>query len=667
MTWSRGVRVAAILTGWILLLTVVAAQPAIAAPLATEDEIGQTPPALSWIELADSRGVSIWNFELSLDRGGVTSPGKFFWASITDACWGAYRAWCALALWFLDWVLSLDWVHFIASPLIQVADAMQRTVSRLGLVPTLLTITALLAGLWMLKGRHTTAIWEIGIACVIASMGTGIFAQPVQMIANPNDGYIVKANQIGQEIGAALAFGDAVGKTPEQLRKQQTGQLVDTFIRQPTQMINFGKVLDGGKCEGAYTDVVKGGPYGDDSDIRDKVADCDEAAGDYAANPSAPMALGSVIFIPAAFVILALCVLLGGSVIAAGVWAMFQGVKAIVTFISGILPGGGRGSLMLTAAEVVVALIIIIFTSVFLSVFLLVIQELFSASVEESVPKTFVIVDVVITAGIFVYARQRKQIKDSAARLAQWMSFRPGGAPATRLPERGAGLGLDAASSVVRTATGLAQLRAQRAAADRAGDAFTDNRQQNLIFAVGRGRPGPPPPRRDSGPDSGGNPTRPQLPPPPSGSGPRTPTPRRIAGSLARAGAHSALAYATGGASVAATRAAKVVSVGKATRRAALAARMVTTTSRPTTPRRTSDVVSGEVLSSTVHPPARERGIPSPPPRPAHSEAGQQGAENIQRTAQLRARLTDRTRRPSRRANAKERPTDPGQDSVGAA
>jgi hypothetical protein len=160
MTWlrARGLwirRALAVIAGWMLLM-LVRVQSAAAAPIVAADKIGQTPPALAWIDLKDSRGISIWNFEMSLDRGGITSPDKFFWASITDACWGAYRSWCALSLWFLDWVLSFTWVQTIAAPLLSVGDAMQQVVTRLGLVPTFLTLTALLAGLWMLKGRHTT-------------------------------------------------------------------------------------------------------------------------------------------------------------------------------------------------------------------------------------------------------------------------------------------------------------------------------------------------------------------------------------------------------------------------------------------------------------------------------------------------------------------------------
>ena len=426
-------------------------------------------------------------------------------------------------------------------------------------------------------------------------------------------------------------------------------------------MINFGQVLDGGKCEGAYNDVVKGGPYGNESDIRDKISDCDDTLGEYAANPSASMALGSVVFFPAAFVILAMCMLLGGSVIAAAVWAMFQSLKAIVTFVTGLLPGGGRGSLMLTAAETIVALLLIVFTSVFLSVFLLVIQALFAASKGESIPKTFVIVDILIIVGIFVYMRQRKQLKAAAQRLAQWMSQRPGGAPATRLPERSPGIGLGAASTAVRTATGLAQLRAQRAAANReAGPTFVDNRQQAAVFFPfprrNGGSNGPlphvdvvPTPRPGGGgpgrPQLPGGPDRPQLPPggpgqpsspAPSGGLPRIQARKKAAGALVRAGTHAALAYATGGASTAVTGAARAASAGKTARRVALAARLTRSASparpmpmrtkpapRPGHPQRPAGpVIQGEVISSSStsstsrSTPPRSTPQQTPQPRP---------------------------------------------------
>ena len=495
-----------------LLLLAVRVPAALAAPAAAGDPMGQTPPALAWIQLKDSRGISIWNYELSLDRGGMTSPDKFFWSSITDTAWGSYRAWCALSLWFLDWVLSFTWVSTIAAPLLAVGDGMQSVVNRLGLVPTFLTLTALLAGLWFLKGKFTTAIWEVGIACVIAALASGVFAHPVQMVAGPN-GYIVQAGQVGRQLAAALATGDAQGKTPEQLRQAQTGQLVDTFIRQPTQMINFGRVVDGGKCEGAYNEVIKKGPYGAEPDIRDAMNDCDESLGEYAGNPSASMALGSVVFWPAAFVILLMGLVFAGSVVAAAIWAMFQSLKAIITFVTGLLPGGGRGSLMLTVAETIVALLLIVFTSVFLSVFLLVIQAMFASAPEDSVAKTFVIVDVVMVVGLFVYWRQRQQIKALSQRMGQWMARRPGGASATRLPDRSPLISAGGATRAAALGIGMMHARARMIDARKPpalpGVTNVDMRQQAAFFGVGgrgpaEGQQGPYYPASPAGGGGGG-------------------------------------------------------------------------------------------------------------------------------------------------------------------
>lgn len=611
-------------------------------------QLSQTPPALSWIVLEDSRGISIWNYELSIDRGGITAPDKFYWATVTDFSWGIYRGGCAIALWFLQWAMSFSWVKTIAAPLLAVESALQQVVDTLGVVPTFLTITAMLAGLLLLTGRYSTALWEVLMACLIAALATGVFAHPVQMVAG-DDGAVVQASRLGQEIAAGVATGESAGKSPEQLRKDQTGQLVDTFIRQPTEMINFGQVIDGTKCEGDYDEVLKAGPYGLDDNIRDKVGSCSKPLGEYAANPSASMAIGSLMVTPAACVIFIMALVLAGSVIAAAVWAMFQSVKAIITLITGLLPGGARGSLMLTAAEVLVSLAMIVITSVFLSVFLLVIQAMFGAG--NQVAQTFVIVDVLILVGTIVFLRWRKQILAASHRLAQFMSRRPGGAP-TRLPERHAGRTLGAAAlgytaGAVRTGLGVAQLRTQQQMARRpapTGPTYLDGRRQSVIVINGNSTPsassGPtwvqsPTPASSqstrtvdpkqlggdaSTPTAGAGggplpagPTAPQL-----LGGAREPSgPKRIesrtkkvVGALAAAGTHAALATATGGSSAVVAQSAKAAQAARAARRAAVMARMATSSASaqprpatplgpvPTTPRRPSPVIiPGEIVA----------------------------------------------------------------------
>ena len=605
------------------------------------DGLGQTPPALSWIKLTDSRGIPLWNYELSVDRGGALSPGKVLWAGLTELAWGAYRSGVALALWFIDWCLSLSWLNKLAAPVIAVGDAVQATVNELGLVPVFLTVTALLAGLWFLRGRHTTAVFEIGAACTIAALASGVFSAPVQMVAGP-DGYIASATTTGQQLAAQVSTGMGQGSTPEQLRAVQTGRLVDTFIRQPTQLINFGTLLDGTDCEQAYTRVVQDGPYGLDSDIRDAVADCDPDAGDYAGSPSVSMAMGALVFVPAALVVLSLAVVLGGSVIMAGMWAMFQSLKALVTLVTGLLPGGGRGSLLLTVTETVVSLAVIVFTSVFLSVFLTVIQAIFAAG--GSPARTFVIVDVLLVAGLIIYRRQHNSIKAASHRMATWMGQRPGvGVTPTRIPAAekiAVGAAALGAGRMWQQARQAKKLRSTVAAAG-AGGGFADNRVQTVMVFAGAGPSSGPGATATAGPTGGpsggggagvgspaagprapagggtvggpapaapvgGKPAATPLPAGPTrrsiGAGPApqptapstapsaAPQPRRrgklarAGRALAAAGTSAALAAASGGTSVAARGAVKAAAVARTARRAKLTARMASAAVRSPQP-----------------------------------------------------------------------------------
>lgn len=671
------------LAGAVVVMILVPATMVVSAPDDRPLKLGQTPPALMWIQLEDSQGISVWNHELSLDRGGVTSPDKWMWSSLTDIMWSLYRNGCVLAIWFLDWVMSMDWMGPLSAPVLAVGNALQKVVDDFGLVPTLLTVTALVCVFWMARGKWATGIWELGMAMVIAVLATGFLADPVRMVAGP-DGYIEQTALAGQEVAAALATGDTAGKTPEQLRADQTGQLVDVFVRYPNQLINYGAVLDGGACASVYNDTIRDGPYGYESDVRDAVGDCDKTFGEYAESPSGAMASGATVFVPAAGVLLLLAIVISGSVIGAGITVLYQSIKVIVTLISGLLPGGGRSSFLLTVAEAAMSLLILFVTSVFLAVFLQVISYLFNAG--GNVAQTFLVIDILLIMGTIIYWRQRKHIKNSAARLAQWMGQRPG-AEATKMPQRQRGGELGSAMGAVRTVTSMSQARNARAMANRpqgSPNTFIDAKQQAMVFnnwPRPNENPGPdlrPPPnnRRALNPSPGPGPNQDPGPGPGPGPGP-IPRPgpgggpggamRRInartgkaaKGVLVRAGTNAALAAATGGSSLAVTAplaAARGAKAIQTTRRAVVATRLAAATTQAATnqgsrsparpmPPRTQPappqtgasspasrrVIDGSVVSSRTTPPASPqpggRATPpignttSSPPRPASKPA----------------------------------------------
>lgn len=589
LTWSRR---GALTLAVALLLCVVLTQ------VAAADVIGQAPPAFSWIELKDSHGISAWNYEMSLDRGGITDPGKFFWAAVVDFSWSLYWGSVVLAIWFLDWVLAFDWVGLLASPIITIGHALQGVIDRMGLVPTLLTVATLIAVLLMVRGKWATGIWELAMTLVIASLATGVLAQPLDMLAGDNDGAIYTARNWGFELAGELSKNTTDGTSPsaEAMRQQLTGTMVDTFVRQPAEMINFGQIIDGGKCEATYDSVLKSGPHGMESTIRDKVARCDGGLGDYAANPAAGMATGSVLFAPAALVILALAVVIAGTVLLAGASVLWQGLKVIVHLVLGLLPGGFRGSLLLTITEALMSLILLGFSTVFLAVFMMIVQALFVDASGSQVPRAFVITDILLVIGLLVFLRTKKRIRATAHRLAEFLAQRPGtGAKPTRIPE---GMNSRLGPTVAKMAglgMSLAYLKGRRQPQPAGGPTLPPPAAGPTVRTAfsGSGQP-PATPPPDSTPSPGGSnqgPTAPSAGSPPGGSTP-TGAGGRVGGGLARVAARKLIGatvslgtkvgatYLTGGAAAvlsAATTAAKARQVTRAARsahRAALATQL---------------------------------------------------------------------------------------------
>ena len=403
---------------------------------AADGSSAQIPGALSWIELQDTRGISVWNYELSLDRGGVTSPGKIMWSFVLDLLWGIYRSCVVVAIWFLDWALSFTWLTTIATPVLAIGDSLQVIVDRFGLAPLFATAAALIAVTWMAKGKWALGIFELFASLVIAALAVGAFADPVEKVAG-DSGLIMDTRDVGMGLAAGIANNGNVEGDTEAMRQTVTATMVDTFIRIPTEMINFGTVLDGGACEGAYDDVIRGGPYGSGDDIRNAIEGCDENLGEAAANPGMGQAASALIVSPASALVMIFAIVVAGAVMLAAAFALYQALRLIVTAILAILPGSARGSLFQTVSDLTMALVTLVFAVVFCSSYLIFIQGLFATNSggSQNVMATFFLVDVMLVIGIVLFWKGRKKLRRAADRLAAALATRPGAGP-TALPSK---------------------------------------------------------------------------------------------------------------------------------------------------------------------------------------------------------------------------------------
>jgi hypothetical protein len=429
-------RVSAAASRWVLVAMATVCWWAWRLTPARADGGAQAPMALTWIELTDTRGISVWNYELSMDRGGITDPDKLIWSFLIDISWGFYRMCVVAAIWFIDWVIGFAWLPIVTTPLLTLSDSLQTVVDQFGVKPLFATAAAAIAATWMARGKWALGIFELFTSLVIAALAVGIFANPVDKVAG-DDGLIISTRDTGLQLAAGLANGGDTSGDATELREQITGTLVDTFLRLPTEMINFGTVVDGGGCEATYDNVLRSGPYGGEDDIRDAMSDCDQALGAVPSNPGPGQLLSTFVIGPAAAFLMIFALVLAGALLLAAVYALYQALRGIVTVVLAILPGGARGTLFQTLAELATALATVVFAVVFLTGYMLFLRGIFTGSSDGSfgIMATFFLVDVMIVVGIVMFWKGRKKLRRGADRLAAAMAKRPGTGP-TALPSR---------------------------------------------------------------------------------------------------------------------------------------------------------------------------------------------------------------------------------------
>ncbi len=222
-------------TGWRRVLTVVGtvvgvmvggAVPAWAA--------SETPPALNWMKLLDSKGISVWAYEMSLNTGGITSPGKFIWSFLVTLTWQGYRAIVVFAIWLINWVLGFAWLDWLATPVVALGKSVAALVHTFALAPTFLTIMAAVCAVHIFRGRWTLGAFDLVVGCAIAALAVGGLSNPVGLVTGQS-GYIMQSRDLGLELSSGLAHNGDTTSNADQMREQTSAMLVDTFIRMPAE------------------------------------------------------------------------------------------------------------------------------------------------------------------------------------------------------------------------------------------------------------------------------------------------------------------------------------------------------------------------------------------------------------------------------------------------
>lgn len=401
---------------------------------------GSSVGGLSLFDATDSHGIKISQYELSIDRGGLTDQSRAVLTMLLAFLWDTYRWWIGFLAYVLDWTIGMTWVTWITGPLNAAAVHLRQAVlqplgatgfSQHGLIALFCMIAGITGGIAVLRGRAGGWVTMITSACV-AALAVGVLAAPVIMFAG-NDSEPAKPLRYAQRIGVELGNAATTGKLSNAAMDSKTTEtepvggriLVDTFLRPVHQTLNYGASIDQDKsCVGAYDKALKAGPYVDDAaKARKAVGACNAKYGDYADAPSNSWLFGLQTFGFAAVllggVILVFVVLLWFAVICLA-WAALQ---AMFHTVWAIMPGDSRGPLIRDLADIAVSLFYVATGIGLLSVIMELIKTVLQSNAQVPIFAQFIAVDFMLVAALVLlitnYVQHRRGSKTLAKKLTE--------------------------------------------------------------------------------------------------------------------------------------------------------------------------------------------------------------------------------------------------------
>lgn len=435
---GRRVLWAAAVTG-ALLLAVAAPADALPASLQADDP-SPTNPWLAFFQPKDSHGFSPWQYELSVDQGGATSPGKAVAYFFANQIWMQYRFAVVAVMWLLDFVLQFKQLDLLKTPAEAVSAAVQNVTGQIGIVPMMVTVSVVMSGVWLFRGRSGAAAGEIFTTAVISALIGGALANPVGVLTGP-DGALPAARDFGVQVSSQLVGGASYAgtgasvpgpQTAEQLRQTIDAKILDHLIRTPHQLVNYGQVLDRTKptsCVDAYNQALG---VVDDAG-RNAVGDaCGKETLD-ASDNTAAVQLGVLVVSTAGGFFFLLVLSLALALLVFTALALWEAAKFLVVLIQSLIPGTSRAAMFISFATAVICVGMCAVTLMAVGLLLLVLDAVFTATASWPPVTVFLVVDLVLLGGAIVAIVMWIRAKRSGRRLGERMSKaiqpRPGALP----------------------------------------------------------------------------------------------------------------------------------------------------------------------------------------------------------------------------------------------
>ncbi|PPG77483.1 hypothetical protein C5D98_14970 [Rathayibacter rathayi] len=438
-------------------LVLIAAAPAYAA----DGDLGNSNDQLD--DVTDSHGIPADKYTvLPFDRGDLLNWNKLSNSWWISSAWDFNYFLLKQCIWLFQWTLSFEWVDMVSAPAQLLGDGLESIIGELNIIPLALMIAAVVCGLAIVRGKYASGFLNILISCLfaIAVAAGGVLHNPVESVVGEN-GALHSAADAGGELAVRITNDGTLpaGSTDDisgMIDQSVSQQLVDIFLRTPTQLVAFGKVLDG-NCSTVFDNAmtnVKVGDTGDNS-VRDAVSACDPAAAQFIKNPNGQLitlwVVGGAMMCLFSLAIVMVLILFWTVIVAA-----YKAISLIFKGVLAILPTADRASVWYTAFDVLTALAMVAVSLIFLAAYLRFVIMYMTASAFMGIGQ-FVLVDALFLGGVILVIRIRKGLKRAGKNMADRLT-RLGLGNAASPKERAPISPVQTLASIGRTYAGLKTL-----------------------------------------------------------------------------------------------------------------------------------------------------------------------------------------------------------------
>ncbi|WP_308381483.1 hypothetical protein [Streptomyces sp. OfavH-34-F] len=402
----------------------------------------------------DQYGVPISAYTINADTGGWTDIDLKIWDILAQLFFGVAKWFIGFACWLIKWALDFGLAKIFVGPVDDIATTIRdQMINRMGLPGLFLLFAGVYAGWHIMFKQKSRGFAEAGVSLVVAAIATTVLLSPAQVLLGTQDqpgpggstmllskeGLLGKAKDLSLQVSSLVLSDDPnhIQARTSNVSKPIKDALVDAFIVKPTQLMLYGQVFDG-QCAKAFAKAKLveynykqnginfwegsranpgGASYNDQllnaGDLFTKTCEGQKTK-IQAKKASADLTFSALFVAIAAIIVSVLVVLVTGGFLTAQGWIAFEAIRGHWALCAGILPGGGRSVLWRWVAAITKAVLAVVLSILFLSIFILIIIALVRADTGSVLAVKFIAIDITAIAGLAGH----KKIKETARQIS---------------------------------------------------------------------------------------------------------------------------------------------------------------------------------------------------------------------------------------------------------